>query len=589
MEGEKLKPVVIGKAKRPRAFEHFIDEMEQRHDLDHRVMTKDLQNILVLASRLEESLYHFDILNPNSDMRAEMKALVKISDQSNNNCVRPCKSHIIKQQETNTLDPRQYIGPVMHCHIYLNSTRGAIGPLKIKNCVIHTVIANNKMLLPWPMGLSVGHSYINLNRLFSSEVGIRILLLTQTSPIKEQYEITSNTYNIPTYSHITTGPVPVKWMALESLRDGVFSTQSDVWAYGVVLWEIFALGQNPYAGVDFDGDFIKKLEKGIRLEQPKYATYELYNLMLKCWEEDPLSRPSFSDIENELGAMIGQTERQYYLDLNQPYQFENTASTFLARLASPDYAARNRESTPTSIDLEGYEIPSDPAASAMPLLVGTYGGPIQPFASTDSSAGAYIPMCSSIGSPSPTKSDVPFNFDTKEYSNDNTQIDQIQIHTFDKEPLREDEGLSEYSPFTEEAYIVMEQSNNDTDAENKTKQRLCLDLKNPPRAKHTRHDSGVYSPTTPPSLQTNPSYMTMSFSNIDENKNITKNELSQKSETNKPPYLNLKDTTEIMKYPGYGNIYQEDHPTSDKRSRSGSEVSSGVGSIIETPAVFSVK
>lgn len=69
--------------------------------------------------------------------------------------------------------------------------------------------------------------------------------------------------------------MPVKWVALECLRDGIFSTQSDVWSFGVVLWEIFSLGRNPYSGVDFDEKFIAKLEGGVRLEQPKYATFDM--------------------------------------------------------------------------------------------------------------------------------------------------------------------------------------------------------------------------------------------------------------------------------------------------------------------------
>ncbi|MPC80619.1 Vascular endothelial growth factor receptor 2 [Portunus trituberculatus] len=69
--------------------------------------------------------------------------------------------------------------------------------------------------------------------------------------------------------------MPVKWLAVECLRDGMFSTQSDVWSFGVVLWEIFSLGQIPYSCSEFDESFILKLEKGIRLEQPRYATYGL--------------------------------------------------------------------------------------------------------------------------------------------------------------------------------------------------------------------------------------------------------------------------------------------------------------------------
>lgn len=61
-------------------------------------------------------------------------------------------------------------------------------------------------------------------------------------------------------------------MAIEALRDHVFSIQSDVWSFGIVLWEIFSLGESPYGGIEIDANFIFKLENGLRLECPAYAT-----------------------------------------------------------------------------------------------------------------------------------------------------------------------------------------------------------------------------------------------------------------------------------------------------------------------------
>jgi len=71
-------------------------------------------------------------------------------------------------------------------------------------------------------------------------------------------------------------PLPWRWMAIESLRDLTFSTKSDVWSYGITLWEIFSLGEVPYPGLSWTIDFIETLEKGIRPTRPKHAPENLY-------------------------------------------------------------------------------------------------------------------------------------------------------------------------------------------------------------------------------------------------------------------------------------------------------------------------
>ena len=69
--------------------------------------------------------------------------------------------------------------------------------------------------------------------------------------------------------------MPIKWMSIEAIEDRTFSSQSDVWAYGIVLWELFSLGKTPYPGMKINPDFLKWLHSGQRMHSPEYSTTEL--------------------------------------------------------------------------------------------------------------------------------------------------------------------------------------------------------------------------------------------------------------------------------------------------------------------------
>ena len=98
--------------------------------------------------------------------------------------------------------------------------------------------------------------------------------------------------------------LPVKWMAIESLTDWVFSSQSDVWSFGVVLWEMFSLAKVPYPGLQFDDSFIRRLQNGYRMEKPEFATNDIGRLMADCWKHEPNQRPTFSQIEEAFKTYI---------------------------------------------------------------------------------------------------------------------------------------------------------------------------------------------------------------------------------------------------------------------------------------------
>ena len=114
--------------------------------------------------------------------------------------------------------------------------------------------------------------------------------------------------------------VPWKWMALEFLSDGVFTLKSDVWSYGVVLWEMFALGQEPYSQTGRD-DAIRRIKDGFRLSLPEEAAsiefaprvYE--EVMRRCWIADSHGRISFAEVVSSLEAQMEADEMEEYARL----------------------------------------------------------------------------------------------------------------------------------------------------------------------------------------------------------------------------------------------------------------------------------
>ena len=98
----------------------------------------------------------------------------------------------------------------------------------------------------------------------------------------------------------------IKWTAPEALLHNNFSVKSDVWSFGILLYEIITFGCFPYAGMTNE-EVVRKLEQGYRMPQPKESSYAYYNIMLKCWREEPENRPTFEALQWELEEFLEST------------------------------------------------------------------------------------------------------------------------------------------------------------------------------------------------------------------------------------------------------------------------------------------
>ncbi|XP_069824945.1 tyrosine-protein kinase ITK/TSK isoform X2 [Dendropsophus ebraccatus] len=101
------------------------------------------------------------------------------------------------------------------------------------------------------------------------------------------------------YTSSTGTKFPVKWSAPEVFRYGRYSSKSDVWSYGVLVWEVFSEGKTPFEHLS-SSDVVEEVSNGLRLFRPKMASEKVYQFMNSCWQENPELRPSFCRLLKEI-------------------------------------------------------------------------------------------------------------------------------------------------------------------------------------------------------------------------------------------------------------------------------------------------
>ncbi|XP_038066020.1 proto-oncogene tyrosine-protein kinase receptor Ret-like isoform X2 [Patiria miniata] len=146
---------------------------------------------------------------------------------------------------------------------------------------------------------------------------------------KSQYEMQSQ------------GRVPVRWMAPESLISNMYTSKSDVWSFGVLLWELVTLGSHPYPGMSSQ-KVIDEIKQGYRLPKPEHCSDDIYQIMMDCWQEKPEDRPNFAGLHTTIDDILadaagylemGNLNPEDYVYL-KPGQGSNSITCSLTRSAT---------------------------------------------------------------------------------------------------------------------------------------------------------------------------------------------------------------------------------------------------------------
>ncbi|XP_044169164.1 uncharacterized protein LOC122953369 isoform X1 [Acropora millepora] len=152
-----------------------------------------------------------------------------------------------------------------------------------------------------------GMSHLAAMKCAHRDLAARNILLAEGMVAKvSDFGLSRDIYTDNVYEKKTAGKLPAKWMAMESLEQGIYTSRSDVWSFGVLLWEIETGGCAPYAGMVVS-ELMEKLKSGSRLDKPRYCTDSLYAVMLRCWKANPQERTTFDEMSEELHQMYQQT------------------------------------------------------------------------------------------------------------------------------------------------------------------------------------------------------------------------------------------------------------------------------------------
>ncbi|XP_047185665.1 melanoma receptor tyrosine-protein kinase-like isoform X2 [Scophthalmus maximus] len=256
------------------------------------------------------------------------------------------------------LDEAYVMASVDHAHvcrllgICLTSSVQLVTQLMPYGCLLdyvrhHRDHVGAQWLLNCCVQIAKGMSYLEDRHLVHRDLAARNVLVKSPNHVKiTDFGLAKLLTADEKEYHADGGKVPIKWMALESILQWTYTHQSDVWSYGVTVWELMTFGSKPYDGIPA-GEITSVLERGDRLPQPPVCTIDVYMIMVKCWMIEPSSRPRFRELTLEFSKMARDPSRYLVIQGDLPSPSD---SRFFSRLLSSD-------DTDDVVDAEEYLMP----------------------------------------------------------------------------------------------------------------------------------------------------------------------------------------------------------------------------------------
>ncbi|XP_050550733.1 tyrosine-protein kinase receptor torso isoform X2 [Spodoptera frugiperda] len=214
----------------------------------------------------------------------------------------------------NNIDVSDYRNDLFKCKAQMESSKLVVNKLyELQEICDKELTALD--LLSFCRQIAMGMEFLAANRVVHRDLAARNILVTADRTLKiADFGLSRDVYEENQYKQKGNGKMPIRWMALESLTRRIYTTQSDVWSFGVVVWEVATVGGSPYAAVPA-ARLPRLLRAGYRMPRPNNCSPQLYDIMLSCWRTHPRDRPTFADLHQRLDELLNSACANQYLSL----------------------------------------------------------------------------------------------------------------------------------------------------------------------------------------------------------------------------------------------------------------------------------